>query len=67
MIFSLQEAGTQTFAWTSVAFLVTFIMSLVCWALFWGWQMVLRHLPMEIEPVFPLRLIQHRIYMAAVG
>ncbi|KAJ4421084.1 hypothetical protein N0V82_003988 [Gnomoniopsis sp. IMI 355080] len=66
MVYSLQQAGTMIFSWTSVEFLTTFTISVVCWALFWAWQLVLRQLPVQVEPVFPVRLVYHRIYMAAV-
>lgn len=66
MVYSLQQAGTMIFSWTSVEFLATFTVSVVCWALFWAWQLVLRQLPIQVEPVFPVRLVYHRIYMAAV-
>ncbi|ROV94237.1 hypothetical protein VSDG_05649 [Cytospora chrysosperma] len=66
MVYSLQQAGTMIFAWTSVEFLSTFTVSIVCWALFWAWQLILKHLPIQVEPVFPVRLVYHRVYMAAV-
>ncbi|PSR88562.1 major facilitator superfamily domain-containing protein [Coniella lustricola] len=66
MVYSLQQAGTMIFAWTSVEFLTIFAVSVICWALFWGWQLILRQLPIQIEPVFPMRLVYHRVYMAAV-
>ncbi|KAK2600806.1 hypothetical protein N8I77_010313 [Diaporthe amygdali] len=66
MVYSLQQAGTMIFAWTSVEFLGTFVVSVVCWALFWGWQLILKHLPIQVEPVFPVRLVSNRVYMAAV-
>lgn len=66
MVYSLQQAGTMIFSWTSVEFLATFTISVVCWALFWAWQLILRQLPIQVEPVFPVRLVYHRIYMAAV-
>lgn len=54
------------FAWTSVEFITTFVVSLVCWALFWAWQLILKHLPIHVEPVFPVRLVYNRVYVAAV-
>ncbi|ROW13882.1 hypothetical protein VPNG_03630 [Cytospora leucostoma] len=66
MVYSLQQAGTMTIAWTSIQFLTTFTISIICWALFWAWQLILKHLPIQVEPVFPVRLIYHRVYMAAV-
>ncbi|KAI3394784.1 hypothetical protein diail_2253 [Diaporthe ilicicola] len=67
MVYSLQQAGTMIFSWTSVEFLATFIVSVVCWALFWAWQLILKHLPIQVEPVFPVRLVYNRVYMAAVA
>lgn len=67
LVFAIQQAGSQTFAWSSPVIISALIISGVSWAAFIYWEVVLdskRH--RHIEPIFPIRLMLHRVYASSL-
>lgn len=67
LIFALEEGGT-VYAWNSAAIIVSFAVQGVCWGLFALWEAVLssRNSMSSMLPIFPARLVSHRIIASAV-
>ncbi|ATY60310.1 MFS multidrug [Cordyceps militaris] len=67
LVFAVQQAGSQTYAWSSPEIITTLTISATCWILFVLWQILLEsNAYCGIEPIFPIRLMQRRVYSAAL-
>ncbi|KAJ3499267.1 hypothetical protein NLG97_g481 [Lecanicillium saksenae] len=67
LVFAIQQAGSQIYAWSSPEIIVTLVTSVICWMLFILWQITLKmKLYSGIEPIFPIRLMQRRVYSAGL-
>ncbi|XWX02155.1 hypothetical protein V2A60_010187 [Cordyceps javanica] len=67
LVFAIQQAGSQTYAWNSAQIIITLVISAVCWILFIAWQIFLEVKScFGIEPIFPIRLISRRVYSAGL-
>ena len=67
VVFSLQEAGLKDNVWGTAIFIVPLIVGCVCWALLFGWEVVVAQLwEGRIATMFPLSLIKKRVYMGYV-
>ena len=65
LVFSIQQAGSQTFDWNSPEIISTFVLSGVSWILFVGWEIHLDNKRFgNVEPIFPMRLMTRRVYVA---
>ncbi|EMR66878.1 putative drug resistance transporter protein [Eutypa lata UCREL1] len=67
MVFALQEAGTFTFSWNSPVIVMSLSLASLCWVGFMTWEIFLgvkRHT--RVEPLLPLRLLAHRVYLGAL-
>lgn len=67
LVIALQEAGSLVVAWNSLLVLVSLTLAAISFALFMGWESLLSSGDYwRIEPVFPLRLLQNRVYFACL-
>ncbi|KAL7808234.1 major facilitator superfamily domain-containing protein [Trichoderma gracile] len=67
LVFAIQQAGSQTVAWSSPEVISALVISGISWAVFIGWEVILdskRH--RHIEPIFPIRLMSQRIYASGL-
>lgn len=67
LVFCLQEAGTLTFAWDSPVIIVTLVIAAFSWIILVAWELFLglrQH--SHIQPVFPLRVVTKRPYLATL-
>lgn len=67
LVFAIQQAGSQIYAWSSPEIIITLTISAICWMLFVLWQILLE-LKMYggIQPIFPIRLMRRRVYFAGL-
>jgi hypothetical protein len=67
LVFAIQQAGSQTFEWGSVAIISALIISGVSWIAFVLWEVLLEmnKFP-HIEPIFPIRLMLRRVYASGL-
>lgn len=67
LVFALQQAGSQTFAWDSPQIIVSFVIAVISLGIFTGWETHLaRKKYRHIEPIFPIRLMGKRVYAAGL-
>ena len=67
VVFSFQEAGLKDNAWGTALFIVPLLVGCVCWAILFGWELVVaRFWEGNIATMFPLRLTKKRVYMGYV-
>ncbi|KAJ9155205.1 Multidrug resistance protein 3 [Pleurostoma richardsiae] len=66
LVFSLQQAGSLTIQWNSATFIILFTLSAVAWIGFWCWQLAIKLFIPAMEPLFPIRLLANRVYIAAL-
>ncbi|KAH8169953.1 major facilitator superfamily protein [Sarocladium implicatum] len=67
LVFALQQAGSQTFAWVSVPILMALAVSAVTWAGFVWWEVLLELKRIrKVEPIFPIRLMARRVYASGL-
>lgn len=67
VVFSFQVGGLRGSAWGTALFLAPLLVGCLCWVLFFGWEFaVLRFWHQTVAPIFPPRLLQRRVYTAAV-
>ncbi|UNI24085.1 hypothetical protein JDV02_009861 [Purpureocillium takamizusanense] len=67
LIFAVQQAGSETYAWDSDAVIVSLTLSGVCCVCFVAWETFLGTKKIgHIEPIFPMRLIGLRVYVAGL-
>lgn len=67
LVFAIQQAGSQTFAWNSPGIISALTISAVSWIAFIAWEVYLetrRH--RRVEPIFPIRLMLQRVYAAGL-
>lgn len=67
VLFAMQQAGSQTLAWSSPEIIVSFIVAFLSLILFVAWEMHLagkRH--RHVEPIFPIQLMTKRVYAAGL-
>jgi MFS family permease len=61
LVFALEEAGSR-YAWASGVILGTLLVSVVAWAAFVGWEILIdKRRTMTAEPIFPMRLLKRRV------
>ncbi|KEY68761.1 hypothetical protein S7711_00632 [Stachybotrys chartarum IBT 7711] len=67
LVFAIQQAGSQTFEWGSVAIISALVISGVSWIAFVLWEVLLEmnKFP-HIEPIFPIRLMLRRVYASGL-
>ncbi|PNY25087.1 MFS-type transporter [Tolypocladium capitatum] len=67
LVFAVQQAGSQTFAWNSPEIICTFVLSGVSLILFVWWEVHLESKRFRnVEPIFPMRLMTRRVYVAGL-
>ncbi|KAF7555861.1 hypothetical protein G7046_g6444 [Stylonectria norvegica] len=67
LVFAVQQAGSQTYAWNSPEIISALAISAASWVVFVCWEVFLetkqyRH----IEPIFPIRMMLRRVYSAGL-
>ncbi|KAH6656538.1 drug resistance transporter [Truncatella angustata] len=68
LIYSLQEASTFNYAWHDPVIVLTLSLAAVSWALFISWEVYLGYYRYQsIQPVFPMRLVLQRPFVAALS
>ncbi|KAL9566443.1 hypothetical protein ACKAV7_009358 [Fusarium commune] len=67
LVFAVQQAGSDTFAWGSPEIISSLVISGVSWFVFVWWEVHLETRPLRnIEPIFPIRLMLRRVYSAGL-
>ncbi|KAI0124705.1 major facilitator superfamily domain-containing protein [Xylariales sp. AK1849] len=66
LVFSLQEAGSSNFSWDSPVIVTTLTVSSLSWVALATWEIYLVRRYTFIQPVFPMRLLTHRVYLGAL-
>ncbi|KAM0356110.1 hypothetical protein ACHAPU_000504 [Fusarium lateritium] len=67
LVFAVQQAGSETFAWGSPEIISALAISGVSWFIFVWWEVYLETKPLRnIEPIFPIRLMLRRVYSAGL-
>jgi hypothetical protein len=67
VVFAFQEAGLHPTNWKSALFIAPLLFGLLCYLLLYGWEvLVAKHWEDRFATMFPLRLIQQRVYMGYV-
>ncbi|KAF4498071.1 multidrug transporter [Fusarium agapanthi] len=67
LVFAVQQAGSETFAWGSPEIISALVISGVSWLVFVWWEVHLETRPLRsIEPIFPIRLMLRRVYSAGL-
>ncbi|RKL20600.1 hypothetical protein BFJ68_g2603 [Fusarium oxysporum] len=67
LVFAVQQAGSDTFAWGSPEIISALVISGVSWLVFVWWEVHLETRPLRnIEPIFPIRLMLQRVYSAGL-
>lgn len=69
LVFAIQQAGSETFAWGSSEIISALAISGVSWFVFVWWEVYLETKPKplrNIEPIFPIRLMLRRVYSAGL-
>ncbi|PTD05939.1 putative MFS-type transporter C16A3.17c [Fusarium culmorum] len=67
LVFAIQQAGSETFAWGSPEIISALSVSAVSCFIFMWWEVHLETKPLRnIEPIFPIRLMLRRVYSAGL-
>ncbi|UZP37775.1 hypothetical protein NXS19_005591 [Fusarium pseudograminearum] len=67
LVFAIQQAGSETFAWGSPEIISALAVSAVSCFIFMWWEVYLETKPLRnIEPIFPIRLMLRRVYSAGL-
>lgn len=67
LVFAVQQAGSDTFAWGSPEIISALVISSLSWLVFVWWEVHLETRPLRsIEPIFPIRLMLRRVYSAGL-
>lgn len=67
LVFAIQQAGSQTFAWESPEIVSALAVSGASWVAFVWWEVFLEMKAYRrIEPIFPIRLMLRRVYSAGL-
>jgi hypothetical protein len=69
LVFGIEQGGGGMSGWSDPAVIVSLVIASVSWALFVAWETALsfERLAAKIEPMFPIRLIRHRVYMGGLA
>jgi MFS family permease len=68
IVFSFQEAGLKTNAWKQAIFIVPLAIGCLCAAALVGWEYFVAHSwEGKVATMFPLRLMESRVYMGCVA
>lgn len=66
-IWGFESAGVQDYEWKSPTILAVLIVSASCWILFVGWDVFLENRKHgQLKPLFPFRIVKHRVMAAAI-
>ena len=67
LVFAVQQAGSQTFAWASPTIISALTISGISWVVFVTWELRLEMKSNRcIDPIFPIRLMLGRVYSAGL-
>ncbi|OAQ86171.1 MFS multidrug transporter [Purpureocillium lilacinum] len=67
LIFAIQQAGSETYAWDSDVVIAALTLSSVCCVGFVAWETFLSSKKFgRVEPIFPMRLVGLRVYVAGL-
>ena len=67
VVFPFQEAGEKADIWKTALFICPLVIGCICWCLLLGWEvLVARFRKEDFASMFPLRLVNNRVYMAYV-
>lgn len=67
VVFALEQAGSSGLAWDNPSVVIPLTVAVLHWVLFICWEVYLGlQDTLKIEPLFPLRLITQRVYVAAL-
>lgn len=67
LVFAVQQAGSQTFSWGSPEIVSSLVISALSWIVFIGWEVYLEtKQSIRIQPIFPIRLMLRRVYLAGL-
>ena len=68
LVFALESGGTQ-YPWNSAAIIISFAFSGLSWVAFTLWQYYLTAQASKVKmlPIFPTRLVGHRVLTAALA
>jgi hypothetical protein len=67
LVFAVQQAGSEIFAWGSPEIISALAISGVSWFAFVWWEVYLETKSLRnIEPIFPIRLMLRRVYSAGL-
>ncbi|KJZ75925.1 hypothetical protein HIM_04749 [Hirsutella minnesotensis 3608] len=68
LVYALQQGGSQSSAWSAPEIIITFVLSGIGWVVFVSWEIFLdKHRFRNVEPIFPIRLMSRRVYVAGLG
>ena len=63
LVFALEEGGSR-FPWSDATIIVIFVLSGITWIAFIGWEAIVGRLTDNVqEAIFPLRLVNDRIFV----
>lgn len=67
IIYALEQGGSE-YAWDSAPIIVSFVIQGLCWAFFAAWEAFLtfRSSKSAMLPIFPARLVIHRVIASAM-
>lgn len=66
-IWGFESASVQDYAWNSPTILAVLIVSASCWIAFVGWEIFLENRKRgQLKPLFPFRIVKHRVMAAAI-
>lgn len=67
LVFAVQQAGSQTFAWGSPTIISALTISGISWIVFVAWELRLEmKRDRRVEPIFPIRLLLCRVYSSGL-
>lgn len=67
LVFGVQQAGSQTFSWSSPEIIFSLVISSLSWIVFVAWEVYLdTRQTVWIQPIFPIRLMLRRVYSAGI-
>lgn len=68
LVFGIQQGGSGMTGWADPAVTAALVIAGVCWLMFISWEVILSYelLSAKIQPMFPIRLIGHRVYMGGL-
>lgn len=66
LITALQEGGSGSISWTSAAFIICVILAGVIFTCFAAWIAYLSRRKHSVMPLFPMRIVTHRIMLSTI-